>query len=199
MKGKSNMGSRGGSSGSKGGGGGSAIQGKDFASFPPTPLNKQGERVVTLTDDGDYIYSRAIPNFSDTTIDTNSLEYKRALRDYNVKAQFNADGSVSVAKGGLFSRKQKFKNINDFQNEADKRIDTQVNRWKSEENRVKSGRLTQIEAESIRLTVRNNTPSMAIKNINKGFKEQITTSRTYAKAGEDMKRRLKRVISNAKK
>ena len=192
------MSGRGGFSGLKGGGGG-AIQGEDFVSFPPTPLNKQGERVVTLTDDGSYIYSRAMPNFSDTTIDTNSLEYKRALRDYNVKAQFNADGSVYVTKGGLFSRKQKFKNINDFQNEANKRIDTQVNRWKSEESRVKSGRLTQIEAEHIRLTVRNNTPSMAIKNINKGFKEQITTSRTHIKAGEDMKRRLKRAINNAKK
>ena len=192
------MGGRGGSSGFSGGSG-ATIQGTDFVSFPPTPLNKQGERVVTLTDDGDYIYSRAIPNFSDTTIDTNSLEYKRALRDYNVKAQFNADGSVTVAKGGLFSRKQKFKSINDFQNEADKRIDTQVNRWKSEENRVKSGRLTQLEAEKIRLTVRNNTPSMALKDIHKGFKEQIATSRTYVKAGEDMKRRLKRVINNAKK
>lgn len=185
--------------GGGGGSGGATIQGKDFVSFPPTALNKQGERVVTLTDDGSYIYSRPIPNFSNSTIDTNSPEYKRALRDYNVKAQFYADGSVSVSKGGLFSRKQKFKNINDFQNEANKRIDNQVNRWKSEENRVKSGRLTQIEAENIRLTVRNKSSAIALKDIHKGFKEQITTSRTYIKAGEDMKRRLKRAINNARK
>lgn len=189
----SNMGSGG------GGSGGATIQGTDFVSFPPTSLTKQRQRVITLTDDGNYIYSRAIPNFSESKIDTNSREYKRALRDFNVKAQFNADGSVSVANGGLFSRKQKFKNINDFQKEANKRIDNQVNRWKSEENRVKSGRLTQIEAENIRLTVRNNTPSMAIKAIHKGFEEQITISKTYIKAGEDMKRRLDRVVNNARK
>ena len=117
--------------------------GSDFASFSPTALNSSRERVITLTNDGDYIYSRAIPNFNDIRIDTNSSEYKRALRDFNVKAQFNADGSVSVANGGLFSRKQKFKNTSDFQKEADKRIDSRINYWKAVESRVKSGKLTQ--------------------------------------------------------
>lgn len=173
--------------------------GSDFASFSPTALNSSRERVITLTNDGDYIYSRTIPNFNDTRIDTNSSEYKRALREFNIKAQFNADGSVSVANGGLFSRKQKFKNTSDFQKEANKRIDSRINYWKSEESRVKSGKLTQIEAESIKSTVRNKSKSMAIKDINNAFKEQITQARTYSAAGEDMKRRLSNAISNTRK
>lgn len=181
------------------GGGGNTAGGSDFASFSPTALNSSRERVITLTNDGDYIYSRTIPNFNDTRIDTNSSEYKRALREFNIKAQFNADGSVSVANGGLFSRKQKFKNTSDFQKEANKRIDSRINYWKSEESRVKSGKLTQIEAESIKSTVRNKSKSMAIKDINNAFKEQITQARTYSAAGEDMKRRLSNAISNTRK
>lgn len=188
-----------GNMGSASSAGGSTAGGSDFASFSPTALNSSRERVITLTNDGDYFYSRAIPNFNDIRIDTNSSEYKRALRDFNVKAQFNADGSISVANGGLFSRKQKFKNTSDFQKEVDKRIDSRINYWKSEENRVKSGKLTQIEAESIKSTVRNKSKSMAIKDINNAFKEQITQARTYSEAGEDMKRRLSNAISNASK
>ena len=189
-----NMGSGGGSAG-----GGSAIQGTDFASFPPTALNGSGERVVTLTNDGDYIYSRSIPSVSDTRIDTNSADYKRALRDFNVKAQFNADGSVQVSNGGLFSRKQKFKTTSDFQKEANKRIDNRIDYWKSEESRIKSGRLTQIEAENIKSKVRNESKSMAIKDINNSFKQQIAQARTYSAAGDDMKRRLSAAINNARK
>lgn len=189
------MGSHGGSRA----GGSDGSGGSDFASFSPTALNGSRERVITLTNGGDYFYSRAIPNFNDIRIDTNSSEYKRALRDFNVKAQFNADGSVSVANGGLFSRKQKFKNTSDFQKEANKRIDSRVNYWKSEENRVKSGKLTQIEAESIKSTIKNKSKSMAIKDINKSFKEQITQARTYSEAGEDIKRRLSIAISNSRK
>lgn len=176
-----------------------AIQGTDFVSFAPTALSEQRERVITLAENGDYIYSRKIPNFDDVKIDTSSAEYKRALRDFNVKAQFNADGSVSVASGGLFSRKQKFKNTGDFQKETYKRIDNNISYWKSEENRVKSGKLTQLEAENIKSTVKGKSKSMAIKEINNGFKEQITQAKTYTAAGDDMKRRLSVAISKAKK
>lgn len=179
--------------------GGSGGGGSDFASFSPTALDSSRERVITLTNNGDYIYSRAIPNFNDIRIDTNSSEYKRALRDFNVKAQFNADGTVSVANGGLFSRKQKFNNTSDFQKEVNKRIDSRVDYWKSEEKRVKSGKLTQIEAENIKSTIKNKSKSMAIKDINKSFKEQIAQARTYSEAGEDMKRRLSNAISNSRK
>lgn len=170
-----------------------------FVSFAPTALSDQRERVITLTENGDYIYSRKIPNFDDVKIDTSSAEYKRALRDFNVKAQFNADGSVSVASGGLFSQKQKFKNTGDFQKETYKRIDNNISYWKSEENRVKSGKLTQLEAENIKSTVKGKSKSMAIKEINNGFKEQIAQAKTYTAAGDDMKRRLSVAINKAKK
>lgn len=176
-----------------------AIQGTDFVSFAPTALSNQRERVITLTENGDYIYTRAIPNFDDTKIDTNSAEYKRAIRDFNVKAQFNSDGTVSVGNGGLYSRKQKFKNSNDFQTETNKRIDNRLKYWETEESRVKSGRLTQLEAENIKSAVKGKSKSMAIKEINNNFKEQITETRTYIAAGEDMKRRLSTAISKAKK
>lgn len=168
--------------------------GTDFVSFAPTALSKKRERVVSVNSDGEYIYSRPIPNFTEAKIDTASSEYRRALQDYNIKAKFNNDGTITVTSGGLFSRKQSFKTAEDFQKEANNRINSRKDYWDRQEQRIKSGRLTQLEAESIKTTVRNNTKSMAIKNINKDFRDRITEARMYSQAAEDMKRRLNNTI-----
>lgn len=185
--------------GSKGGGANNIVtNGTDFVSFSPTAGNKNGERVVTMTANDEYQYSRQIPSF-DSKIDTSSQDYRRALSDYNVKAKFNENGTVSVSSGGLFSRKQTFNSIDSFHKEANSRIDKQKKYWDEQESRIKSGKLTQIEAENIKTTVRNNSKSMAIKKINDGFKERIMEARTYSQAGTDMKQRLSNAVDKAKK
>lgn len=188
-------------SGTSGGAGGGRVSqsGSDFISFAPTALNKGKERVVTLADNGDYIYSRSIPSFDDINVDTNSQGYKRALRDYNIKAKFNENGTVTVTSGGLYSRKQTFKNTDAFSDDATKRIDNLKSYWSGQEQRIRSGVLTQLEAESIKSTVIKSSKSMAIKSINSGFKERISSAMNYTAAADDMKRRLNNAISKAKK
>lgn len=163
-----------------------------FASF------SNGEAVVAVNSNGDYRYVRALPN-PDTNIDTSSAEYKRALSDYNVKAQFNSDGSVAVKKGGLYSRKTTFKSVDEFQRETNSRIDKQIKYYDGRKSSLLSGNISQIEAENFKHILQTNSSAQALRKINTSLKESITSYNTFIKAGADMKLRLDVLINKRKK
>lgn len=199
------MGGRGSSSG-KGKSGGSAntpniqamSQGEEsYVKLPPTWLNKDGQTVVAKTADGEYVYKVGFDK-TDYRIDTDSSEYKKALQGYNIKASFKADGSVSVAKGGLFSKKRTFKTIDAFEKEANKKLDAYKAYYDRDTRLTKSGRITQLQAENLKSLIYNDTPN-ALKRFNDSLKTSLMSSRTRSVAAQDMKERLSVAVRNARK
>lgn len=171
---------------------------ESYVRFPPTLLHPEGQPIVVTNGSGEYIYKGGFDK-SDKAIDTGSAEYKRALRDYNIKAAFNADGSVSVTKGGLYSQKRTFKTIDAFQADANKRIDNLVAYHDRQAENTRRGVISQLQAENFKPIVRNNISSMAIKEMSKQLENDLLTARTNAAAGRDMKARLSNAIEKRKK
>ncbi len=180
------MGGRGGSSG---------LSAQKSQSGEPFAYIKQGGKTTAfVTRDGDeYKFSKAVPT-DGKRIDTASAEYKAALRDYNIKAQFHENGKVTVLKGGLFNRKKEFSSVDSFVSESNRRIDSLVERSRAEQRRYKQGRLTQLEAENIKSTVQKKTVSDAANWAKKMIVNNMRSARIRAEAGEDMKRRLAEMV-----
>lgn len=170
---------------------------ESYVIMPPTKLNKTGKTVVAKTENDEYIY-KVNWDKSEKKIDKTSTEYQRALRDYNVKATFNSDGTVSVTKGGIFSRKVKFKTISAFEKEVNKRLDGYKNYYDNSAKLTKSGRISQLKAEVLKGYIRNDTPN-ALKKFNKEMQDSLLSARTRSAAAQDMKERLYAVIDKAKK
>lgn len=165
--------------------------------MPPNWLNKEGEIIVAKDENGKYIYKVGFDK-TDYKIDTNSDEYKAALRAYNIFAKFSSDGKVTVNKGGLFAKKRTFKTIEEFSAEADKKINALIKYHESKAEATKQGRISQIESELLKGWIRDDTPN-ALTRMNKQMKKSLMSSRTQAAAGKDMKERLSKTVSDARK
>ena len=156
------------------------------------------KRPILVENDGKYQLKIAIPE-SAKKIDTQSSEYKRALREYNVRAAFNNDGSVQVKNGGLYSRSKKFKDINAFEKDVNEKIDSLTNYYNKVANNRQEGYIPQVQVDSIKNIVRSNPSGQAIGGIQKMISSEIMSYRIQAAAGEDMKRRLKFLIDEHRK
>lgn len=185
---------------SGGGGGGQLASGEEsYVRLSPTSLHKNGQVVVAKDADGRYIYKVGFEKPT-AAIDKNSTEYKRALRDYNVKAQFNSDGSVTVAKGGMYSKKRKFGSVDAFQKETNSRIDRAVEYYRQQEQATSQGRISQIQAESLKSSLRSAASyHSALQQFGKEMTRDMQSSRIQQEAGKDMKSRLAEVCRKAKK
>ncbi|MBP5717720.1 MAG: hypothetical protein J6X53_01915 [Abditibacteriota bacterium] len=153
--------------------------------------------LVTIND-GEYRYQSYIPTY-DKKIDTSDPEYKRALRGNNIKVKFTANGEAVVTKGGLFSKGRTFKTIDAFQQEANRRLDAQAERGKSEFSRIQSGRMTQIEAENLKSYATEHVIGDTKGHYEKQAVSAMKAARIQQEAALDMKRRLATVVDSAKK
>lgn len=148
-------------------------------------------KFLTGNDSDGYLYKGNIPEtYFNKAIDTQSTDYKMALRENNVKYQVHTNGSVTVTKGGLYERKRTFKSENDFRNETNKRIDANIAFEEKQMNATKNGRMSQIEADNVKTVFKNNPVSQAAKIIEKERGEDIYRNRTRIAAAESMKRRF---------
>lgn len=212
------MGGRGSSSGKAGKGSGTSKAGKvrnekvvlgegeiPFATFTPstqTPEGSSSNLIVVKNKDGQYIFKGYIPPASTIKIDQTSPEYQRTLRDYNVHAIFNSDGTVDVTKGGLFTKKRKFKSIDAFEKEVSTRLDGSAKFWQSSIDRIEQGIITQLDAEHIKSTI-NRQKMYATATTRKQFGTEISKSMKYPKmrvtAAQQMKARISVVVDEARK
>lgn len=158
----------------------------------------RGEVVVVKNENGEYVYKGYIDK-SDVRVDTSSAEYKQALRDNNVKVKFNANGTVTVTSGGLFDRKRTFKTIEAFQQEANSRIDRNIEYDKRQAERTRKGIISQLHAENIRSDFSSKTSGDAKRAVEKQLRSAIKSQETRAAAAQDMKQRLARAIEEAKR
>ncbi len=134
-----------------------------------------------------------------TDADKQTAEWRQGLRDNNVIAQFHADGSVSVKKGGMFTRARNFRTIDDFSKEVNGKIDSYVNHYKQQENRRRSGYISQIAAENLKTELKSKETGMALRSFGKQMKSEIHSAKVQATAAQDMKARVNRVIDEARK
>ena len=173
-------------------GGRGASSGKSKSSVKQKDSHGIG-KFLTGNDSEGYKYSGHIPEtYFNKAIDKSSDDYKRALRENNVKYQIHSDGSVMVAKGGLYNRKRTFKSEKEFRNETNKRIDANIAFEKKQMDATKSGRMSQIAAENVKSVFRNNPISQAAKKIEKERGDNIYRNRTRIAAAESMKERFNR-------
>ena len=148
-------------------------------------------KFLTGNDSSGYKYTGNIPEtYFNKKVDTQSNDYKRALRENNVKYQIHSDGSVMVAKGGLYDRKRTFKSEKDFRNETNKRIDANIAFEKKQMDATKSGRMSQIAADHVKTVFNNNPVSQAARIIEKERGDNIYRNRTRIAAAESMKTRF---------
>ena len=94
---------------------------KVYARSAPTSLNKEGKVMIIEDADGNYVYKGFVGDYN-KKIDTNSIEYKRALNSVNVKAKFKADGSVDL----LDKNNVPIQNIPNVSEVTEKSVDTTV-------------------------------------------------------------------------
>lgn len=199
------MGKRGSSSGFNGGQTpgapetkGAEPKGEVFASFPPSKLHPDGEPIVTKHGD-EYHYERTMPvqDVDDATLDYESADYKQALREFNARVSLRKDGSIEAKAGPLFPRTRVFKTPEAFAAEAEKRIQVIRRRYEQEAERLKAGRLTQIEAESIKTTARKMSKSMAISRINRDLRERALSYRYSIEAAARALGKIQQVVDRA--
>lgn len=187
-----------GSSGKSSGSGGNSRKAEPQGEpFVVVKNGRRNEALVTQVD-GEYRYQGYIPEYN-KKIDTSDPEYRRALRDNNVKVKFTANGEAVVSKGGLFSRGKTFKTIDAFQQEANRRLDTQAERGRSEVSRIQSGRMVQIEAENLKSFARDHVIGDTKRHYENQATAAMKSARIQQEAALDMKRRLATVVENAKR
>ena len=141
-------------------------------------------------------------NYSyDGRVDETSDTYKNELRSDNVKASFKSDGTVEVANGGLFSRKKKFKNVDAFQSEVNKKLDAKINYYNTSSESIEKGFLPygQLAAENYANLIKSRTLSDATKQIRKDMEGYIKTNKTKSAAAQDMKERLSKLVDDYRK
>lgn len=212
------MGGRGSSSGKAGKGSGTSKAGKvrnekvvlgegetPFATFIPSTEVPEGDIfniAVVKNKDGQYIFKGYIPPASTIKIDQTSQEYQKTLRDYNVHAKFNSDGTVDVTKGGLFTKKRKFKSIDAFEKEATAKLDGSAAFWQKHIDITEKGIISQLDAEHIKSTI-NRQKMYATATTRKQFGTEISKSMKYPKmrvtAAQQMKARISVVVDEARK
>lgn len=170
-----------------------------FISFPPTPLKPEGEPIIARTEDGGYRYMGHIPAWDDIKVDTDSQAYKRAVRDYNVKAVMNSNGEITVKRGGLYARDKTYKNVDAFEKDVKKRIDSSSSFDVSAREGIQQGRISQISAEYFRGVVKNNTSSMAIKKMGESIRQSMADTKARLDVAEKAKRKLGQMVETMKR
>lgn len=173
-----------------------AENGRPFVSFPPSKLHPEGEPVVTERG-GEYHYERPVPDVSDVSLDFNSDDYKAAMREFNARVSLQEDGSITAKAGPLFPRARTFKTPEAFRDEVEKRIITIRRRYEQEAERLKAGRLTQLEAENIKTQARKMSKSMAVSRINRDLRERALSYRYSMEAADAALARLETVVRRA--
>lgn len=158
---------------SKAGGGGSLASSADLRANESVFLLNGKTPVIALSDDGSYRYLGFIPNWTAMQADRQSQAYKQAIRDYNIKLQTHSDGTVTVEKGGLYSRKRTFKSRSEFIKDADKRLSDSGFRDSVRLSAIARGIIPQIQAESFRSITRRMSSSMATKEMNRQIRETM--------------------------
>ena len=155
------------------GGGGSSGSSPDLRANESVFLLNGKTPVIALSDDGSYRYLGFIPNWTTMQADNQSQAYKQAIRDYNIKLQTHSDGTVTVEKGGLYSRKRTFKSKSEFKKDAEKRLSDSGFRDVSRLSDIEKGIIPQIQAENFRSITRRLSSSMATKEMNKQIRETM--------------------------
>lgn len=159
---------------------------------------ENNEPLIAVDSEGRYRYLYGFIQDHEP-VDKNSAEYRRALSDYNVKVKFNSDGSVTVAKGGIYNKKRQFNSIDTFQKETNTKIDKYIDYYKKQEQSSRNGYTTQIEAEALKSNLRETTYHTAIDNFTKGLRKEQHQNKIEYTAAQDMKSRLSVVCDNAKR
>lgn len=173
-----------------------------YATFEPSRTVKEGDTYnigVAKTANGDYRYTGYIPSSDSVKIDKNSAEYKRELRNYNVNAQFKADGTVEVTKGGLFTKKRTFKTIDSFEKETSAKLNGSMDYWQKTLDRRAEGYIAEATAQKWKTEMSRTFASPTAK---RKYQSEIVDGMKYPKmrisAAQDMKSRLAVAISQAK-
>lgn len=113
------------------------------------------------------------------------------MSDFNVKAQYNSDGTVTVVKGGLYQKKRTFKTENAFKKETDKKLSAYESYYSNSADRTKKGYISQLQAEVLKGELQNRTQSDALKSFGKKLNQSINSDKTKVEAIQDMRERLK--------
>lgn len=199
-RGRSKAGGATGTTNSKGSSGGRLRSGETaYVSFSPTKLHPEGEPIIAKTADDSYRYMGKIPEWDDINVDKTSADYNRAKKDYDLTATFTPNGEVIVKKGGLYSRGKKFENINAFKKDAIQRIEAREKYDLADKNSLINGRISQIQAESYRKIVRENSSSMAIKKMNDDIKDNMQAVKARLEVAEFVKSRIPHLGEKANK
>ena len=174
-----------------------------YATFEPSKTVKEGDPYnigVAKTANGDYRYTGYIPSSDSVKIDKTSAEYKRELRNYNVNAQFKADGTVEVTKGGLFTKKRTFKTVDAFEKETSAKFNGSMDYWQKALDRSAEGYIAEATAQKWKAEMSRTFASPTTK---RKYQSEIINGMKYPKmriaAAQDMKSRLAVAISQAKK
>ena len=199
------MGGRGSSSGKAGSGAEKVLlqSGETvYATFEPSRTVKEGDPYnigVAKSANGDYRYTGYIPSVDSVAIDKSSIEYKRELRSYNVNAQFKADGTVEVTKGGLFTKKRTFKTIEAFEKETSAKLNGSMDYWQKALDRSAEGYIAEATAQKWKAEMSRTFSSPTTRH---KYQSEIINGMKYPKmriaAAQDMKSRLAVAISQAK-
>ena len=173
-----------------------------YATFEPSRTVKEGDPYnigVAKSANGDYRYTGYIPSVDSVAIDKSSIEYKRELRSYNVNAQFKADGTVEVTKGGLFTKKRTFKTIDAFEKETSAKLNGSMDYWQKALDRSAEGYIAEVTAQKWKAEMSRTFASPTTK---RKYQSEIINGMKYPKmriaAAQDMKSRLAVAISQAK-
>lgn len=172
-----------------------------FAEFASTSKNPKGsaENVMIVRNaKGDYIFKGNIPKASSIKIDKSSQDYKDTLKQYNVKAAFNSDGSVTVSRGGLYGKKQTFKTDDAFKTDASKKLDTMKQHYQKSLDRREKGFMPQIEAENMKTSMSKMfTTTTNRQSMSKQFTKEMKNAKTHVTAIDDMQSRLVTFIKSS--
>lgn len=173
-----------------------------YATFEPSKTVKEGDQFnigVAKSANGNYRYTGYIPSVDSVAIDKSSIEYKRELRNYNVNAQFKADGTVEVTKGGLFTKRRTFKTIDAFEKETSAKLNGSMDYWQKTLDRSAEGYIAEATAQKWKTEMSRTFASPTTK---RKYQSEIINGMKYPKmriaAAQDMKSRLAVAISQAK-
>lgn len=174
-----------------------------FAVFYPSTQTPEGHIdnvLITETTDGRYLYKGSFPSPDSIKVDKSSTEYRRAAKDYNIKASFKSDGSVEVQKDGIFSRKKTFKSIDAFEKECNSRIDASIKYHQDSLGRRAKGEMSQIEAINFRTQIaRTSSTATSRRAAGNQFAKEMVYQKTQIAAAQDSKAKLAVIVSKAKK
>ena len=171
-----------------------------FLRDTPNWMHPDGNIVIVKDSQGRYKMVDGTYSFNGR-IDESSSEYKTALQSDNVKAKFMTDGTIEVTKGGLFNRKAKFKSVDAFQKEVNKRLDGKIDYYNKSAESVKNGYLPfgELSADKYKNLFKTRTTTDARREIRNDLEKTVKTYKTNSAAAQDMKSRLSKLCDDYRK